>query len=97
MNPLSQQVKDLEDKLDSHIKAFDEYKLALAHTQAVHEEAYRNNMRAITDLTEATKGLVDAWTAANTFHKFVKWLSSFTVLGVAIAWLYTKLHAMKLI
>jgi len=45
------------------------------------------NTRNVKELTEATKGIVEAWTVANGLAKFIKWVSSFTVIGACIVWL----------
>ena len=49
-------------------------------------EAQERNTVSIKELTEATKPLVDALVAVNAFHRFIKWASSFAVVGVVIAW-----------
>lgn len=41
----------------------------------------------IAKLTQATQGVVEAWTVANGLSKFLKWLSSFAILGAIIIWL----------
>ena len=48
--------------------------------------AQESNTKNIAELTEATKGLVDAWNAANTLQRVVKWFTGFTGIGVFIAW-----------
>lgn len=47
-------------------------------------------LKSIQELTIATKGVVDGWTVLNGFHRFVKWLSSFAVLGAIGAWVVDK-------
>jgi len=56
-----------------------------------HLEAMERNSEQIQQLAEATKGIVEAWTTANAFQRFVKWLSSFSIIGVVIAWIYHNL------
>lgn len=45
------------------------------------------NATNIANLTEATQGVVDAWVVANGLSKFLKWLSSFAIIGASIIWL----------
>tara|TARA_R110000824_G_scaffold14962_1_gene63297 strand:+ start:2515 stop:2763 length:249 start_codon:yes stop_codon:yes gene_type:complete len=50
-------------------------------------EAQEINATNIANLTEATTGVVEAWTVANGLSKFLKWLSSFAIIGVGFIWL----------
>lgn len=51
--------------------------------------AQETNTAAITALTEATRGIIEAWKAAILFQKFIRWLSGFTIIAVVIAWFVT--------
>lgn len=51
------------------------------------QELQGGNIEAIALLTKSTQNVVDAWVFVNTFGRFVKWIASFTVLGVAAKWL----------
>ena len=37
----------------------------------------------------STKAIVDAWSAANQFQKFIKWASSFAIIGAIVSWVVT--------
>tara|TARA_R110000803_G_scaffold210114_1_gene281090 strand:+ start:2769 stop:3029 length:261 start_codon:yes stop_codon:yes gene_type:complete len=50
-------------------------------------KAQELNAANIADLTKATNGVVEAWTVANGLSKFLKWLSSFAIIGGIWAWL----------
>lgn len=54
------------------------------------ETRHENLMAAIEKLTVATQGVVDAWTFANNFNKFLKWVASLGVLGTGVLWLLDK-------
>tara|TARA_R110000772_G_scaffold264083_1_gene384398 strand:+ start:2180 stop:2404 length:225 start_codon:yes stop_codon:yes gene_type:complete len=50
-------------------------------------QAQELNATNIAELTIATQGVVEAWTVANGLSKFLKWLSSFAIIGASIIWL----------
>lgn len=50
-------------------------------------KAQELNASNIAHLTESTQGVVDAWVVANGLQKFIKWVSSFAIIGGIIAWL----------
>tara|TARA_R110002167_G_scaffold366375_1_gene595568 strand:+ start:29585 stop:29809 length:225 start_codon:yes stop_codon:yes gene_type:complete len=50
-------------------------------------QAQELNATNIAELTIATQGVVEAWTVANGLSKFLKWLSSFAIIGASIVWL----------
>lgn len=81
-----EQLAALETKIDMHLGEYLLHRQEYIERQETQELAYINTMKAINELTVATKGVVDAWTIANGFQKFVKWLSGFSVLGAVIAW-----------
>ena len=77
----------LQNKLDEHI---DEYH---RHRQEEDERwdhlivAQERNTQSIKELTEASRGLISAWTAANgavtvlaTVGRFLKWLGGFAII-----------------
>lgn len=74
--------KRFESHLDDHRVDLQEYAERQLKQDLAHEEA----MKAITELTIATKGLVDAWTTVSQIQKFFKWLSGFAFLGIVISW-----------
>lgn len=85
-------------KLDDHLTEFEEYKKEQLEWRISCKLAHQTTLESIEALIEAneatvkaTAGVVDAWTTVNNFQRFVKWLSSFAILGGALAWLFTKL------
>ena len=52
--------------------------------------AQEANTESIKQLTLATRGLVETWTALNVFQRFIKWVSSFAIIGGAVTWLVSK-------
>lgn len=74
--------KRFEVHLDEHRVDAAEYQELQLRQSLAHEEAMKN----ISELTVATKGLVDAWNAASTIQRFFKWLSGFAVLVAIITW-----------
>ena len=84
MTSPQEQIDQISSALTTHIENYDELKVEFIRKEVSMLAAQEKNTENIRDLTIATKGLVDAWTAANAFHKLLKWLSSFAVLGAAI-------------
>lgn len=84
----------LQQKLDNHI---DEYKEHCAAEEKRWDHlivAQERNTQSIQELTIATRDIVTVWQATDgtmktlsALGKFVKWLSGFAVVGVAIKWL----------
>lgn len=76
-------IAKLEERFNSHLIKYAEDKTAdnIRHEQIMQE---------ITELTQATAQVVNAWKVANGFQRFVKWLSGFAVLGAVITWLADK-------
>ena len=50
--------------------------------------AQEANTKNIAELTEATKGLVDAWNAANTLQRMVRWVAGFAGGAAILAWVF---------
>lgn len=86
----------LQVKLDNHIEDFHK------HCEEESERwdhlivAQERNTQSIKELTESTRDLVGVWQAAAgtiktmaAVGRFVKWLSSFALIGVAIDWVVT--------
>ncbi len=77
----------------------DEYRMHTLEEAQKEDRLIRaqlQNTENIKLLTEATKGMVDAWTAANSFQKLIKWLSSFAVLGFVISWVSSKFSSLNI-
>lgn len=92
--PSSEDVKLLQSKLDDHIEEFHE------HVKEEHERwdhlitVQETNSRVVGELTvavnaqaEATKDMIDAWTAGRTLGKLGKYIGSLAVIGVCFTWL----------
>lgn len=79
MDVLQEEFKQHKEAFAAHLKENEERWEMLVRMQ-------EQNTAAIQQLTHSTQGLVDAWLAANTLQKFIKWASSFAILGGFIAW-----------
>ena len=77
----------IQRRLEDHLEAYRDNNYTNEARHLKHEEMYKKNMEAIDKLAATTQGVVDAWIFANSFHRFVKWLSGFAFLGGIIAWL----------
>lgn len=80
-------VARVEAKLTEHIKEYTMHRQEYLERQAYQDVAHENNMKAIAELTSATKDVVDAWAVANGFQKFIKWLGGFGIVGVLGLWI----------
>lgn len=52
-----------------------------------YDRKHEETMAAIANLTCATRDVVDAWKVANGLQRFVKWISSFAVVGGVLTYL----------
>lgn len=86
-----EEIVKLRDRVERHLDWHRDDALEYKERQLRQDIAHENNLKAIAELTTATKGLVDAWTTASNVQKFVKWLATFAVLGTALAWIISKL------
>lgn len=91
----------LQQKLDNHIEEFHEHCKSedarwdrFITTQESNTEQIKELVTSNKELSESTRDVVAVWQAADgtikTFSaigKFVKWLSGFAVVGVAIKWI----------
>lgn len=85
---------DLERDMIMLTQRFEEHLIECAQANEATDarldkliSAQELNASNIAELTEATKGVVEAWTVANGLSKFLKWLSSFAIIGGIVAWL----------
>ena len=92
----------LQQKLVNHIEEYkarcdaDEKRWDhLIVAQEKNTEMIKELTNSTRDLTESTRDIVNAWQAANGTVKtmsmvgqFVKWLSGFAVIGVAVTWVF---------
>jgi phage shock protein A len=85
------EVKELRQKLEDHVEEYKQQCREFSDRQMQLQRSHEQTMVAITALTQATKEIVNAWTVANGVQKFIKWLSSFAIVGVAIIWIVAKL------
>ena len=77
----------LTKKLDEHIEEVNHYNEEAEARLDKLISAQEINAVNIAQLTEATTGVVEAWTVANGLSKFFRWASSFAIVGVGIVWL----------
>jgi hypothetical protein len=85
------QLRRLGDKVDTHLEQYRADCKDFTERQIKIQLAHEQNMEAIKALTIATSNVVNAWTVASGLQKFIKWISSFAVVGAAIMWVVTKL------
>jgi len=87
----SQKTLSLQERVELHIEWCNaktkEYQARCEMDDARHQQT----VDAIEKLTATTQGVVDAWVFANTFHRFIKWLSGFAILVAVAAWLSNKI------
>lgn len=81
--------------LDKHLQRYAKDRASDEKRAEKLTEALENNSKAIADLTEATKGLVESWRAVSVLQRFLTWATQFSVIGAAVAWLYSIIHAGK--
>tara|TARA_R110000772_G_scaffold68760_1_gene152348 strand:+ start:3327 stop:3590 length:264 start_codon:yes stop_codon:yes gene_type:complete len=74
-------------RLDQHLIEVDQRDKSVDARLDKLIQAQELNATNIAQLTEATNGVVEAWTVANGLSKFLKWLSSFAIIGASIIWL----------
>ena len=95
------QILLLQQRLDNHIDEFHKYCESederwdrFISTQESNTASIKELVTSNKELSDSTRDIVSVWQAADgtiktasTIGKFVKWLSGFTVLGVAIKWI----------
>lgn len=81
----------IEKKLDDHIVEYKAHLIEEARREEMHRKAQEHNTKNIQELTDAVKPLVEAWTAASVFQRFIKWAASFAIIGAALKWFADKL------
>jgi len=95
---LEEQLMILELKVVQHIEDFKAYveeedrrhDLYLA-AQQQNTEGLKELTRAVTVLEESTRGIIEVYTTANSIQRFLKWASSFAIIGGGALWLSNKL------
>jgi hypothetical protein len=90
---LETELQKLGDRMDTHLEQYRVDCKDFTERQIKIQLAHEQNMEAIKALTEATSAVVNAWTVAAGLQKFIKWISSFAVVGAAIMWILSKLPA----
>lgn len=88
------QMEELKRRFDDHLKDHENIEKEQLKRDLRQDRAHQQNMEAISELTKATRGVVEAWVFANTFRKFIVWLSGFAFLGGLIAW-FTNVFSTK--
>lgn len=76
----------LKDEFENHVKEYNLYRSEEEDKHRQQLEMHTKNMEAIAALTKSTQDVVDDWVFANNFSKFIKWVSTFAVLGAVIKW-----------
>tara|TARA_R110002153_G_scaffold150049_2_gene301633 strand:+ start:2490 stop:2771 length:282 start_codon:yes stop_codon:yes gene_type:complete len=84
---LEEQMIALTQRLDDHLVECNKRSMEVDVRLDKLIQAQELNATNIADLTKATQGVVEAWTVANGLSKFLKWLSSFAIIGASIIWL----------
>lgn len=79
--PATKTTEELAEQLAKHLSEYAEHRLEYLERQLHQDQMQASNLKAISDLTTATKGLVDAWTVANNLQRFVVWVSKFAILA----------------
>ena len=89
------QILLLQQKLDNHIEEYKLNRVEETERWGYLIDAQELNTKSIKELTDSTLDLVLVWKAADgtmktmsAVGKFVKWLSGFAVIGVAIKWTF---------
>jgi len=102
---LEDQMLLLQDKLDNHLKDYEQHKEDEHARWEQLIEAQRDSTDSINQLTKRlthiitkTEDIIDAWAAVNgtvktmsVLGKFIKWMAGLGVVGVAIAWVIEKM------
>jgi len=98
INKIQLEQASIERKLDEHIF---ESKMYREQNQLMFDrllEAQKTNTEAITELTKATAGIVEAYRAGqgvikvgSALGRFAKWLSGIAIIGVAFKWMWSHL------
>lgn len=84
------ELRELKARIEAHLEDYREHTSEYDERCKTQDKLYKNTMEAIDKLTQSTQGVVDAWVTARNLQRFVKWLSSFTIVAIAIGWLATK-------
>lgn len=83
-------IEDYENHVKEYSLALTEMKERHKRQDDLHEKALNlmtENSKQIKELTEATRGIVDAWGTVHNIQRFLKWFTPFTlVLGALLAW-----------
>jgi hypothetical protein len=90
----NEEIIQLRKDMEEDRARFSLFLQAYIDRQKQQDIAHERNMEAILEtnrnvasLATSISGLVEAWTVAIGFNKFLKWLSSFAVLSGLLAWL----------
>lgn len=85
----------LKRRFETHLDDYRMHLLDYAHEREQIFKEQENTARNLASLheickvqAEATKGLVELWTAANTIRKFVVWSMGFSGAAVFFAWAF---------
>ncbi len=81
--------------LDAHLARYERHRQEYLERQAHQDTMQEANLKAIEALTKSTSGLVEAWTVANGFQRFIVWTSKFAVVGTAALWSLLAMFILK--
>ena len=88
----------LEEKVEGHLEVYQQHIVDATQREVALLKATEDNAIAIAAtniaivaLTTSTQGLVDAWSAAAQFQKFIKWAGSLVLVGGFFTWLAKEL------
>lgn len=91
-------IEELKQLILLHLEQYEKDRNYFFETQDKNQKAYEtnaNNIEKLVEITDelskATQGVVQAWETANALQRFLKWASSFAVIGVIVAWLWDQL------
>ena len=76
----------LQERLEGHITEFKDHELEERNRWDQLIDITEANAKAVGDLTEATKGVVEVWQTSTNLGRFVKWLSGFAVVVTIATW-----------
>lgn len=87
----AEEIKKLRNEFEAHVSEYRQWATEFSTRQEQLQAAHEQNMQAISALTKATDSVVNAWVVANGVQRFIKWLSSFAIVGAGILWVVSKL------
>jgi len=81
----------LNEHFDSHLADYRSRCADYERREVALMSAQEANTKSIAELADATKGLVEAWNAANALQRLVKWTAGFAGAGAILVWVTDRL------